>query len=129
LPVYGLHTVLVVGCRYLVRPANKNRDYSWGTSISLPSDNSPDNLGRLRIGRLVLRGKFEPLNWVSIYKYNILRKFTAIINRCVLRQCNPGVNLRVNILFSCVFYGKETKLWRQVWPVNKRNIRKFEKKG
>ena len=62
LPVYGLHTVLVIIAAILVRSANKIAIF-LGTSISLPPTIPPITWAGYEIGRFILRGNFEPLSW------------------------------------------------------------------
>ena len=66
LPLYGLHTVLVIIAAILVRSANKIAIF-LGTSISLPPTVPPITWAGYEIGRLILKGKFEPLSW-SVFK-------------------------------------------------------------
>ena len=62
LPVYGLHTVLVILAAILVRPANKIA-ILLGTNISLPPTVPIITWSGYDIGRFILRGNFEPLSW------------------------------------------------------------------
>ena len=66
LPVYGLHTVLVVIAAILVRSANKIAIF-LGTSISLPPTVPPITWAGYEIGRFILDKEFEPLSW-SVFK-------------------------------------------------------------
>lgn len=60
LPVYGLHTVLVVIAALLVRPANKIAILA-GTNISLPPTVPFITWAGYEIGRFLLGNKFSPL--------------------------------------------------------------------
>jgi len=60
LPLYGLHTVLVIIAALIVRPANKVA-ILLGTNISLPPTVPFITWAGYEIGRLILWGKFDPL--------------------------------------------------------------------
>lgn len=62
LPVYGLHTILVVIAAILIRPANKVAIF-LGTNISLPPTVPFITWGGYELGRIILWGKFAPLTW------------------------------------------------------------------
>jgi len=61
LPLYGLHTILVVIAAILVRPANKVAIF-LGTNISLPPTLPFITWAGYELGRLILKGKFNPLS-------------------------------------------------------------------
>lgn len=62
LPVYGFHTILVLIAALLVRPANKIAIFV-GTNISLPPMLGGIIWTSYEIGRLILKGRFDPLTW------------------------------------------------------------------
>ena len=62
LPVYGLHTVLVILAAIIVRPANKIAIF-LGTNLSLPITLPFITWAGYEIGRFILRGDLPPLNW------------------------------------------------------------------
>ena len=62
LPVYGLHTVLVILAAIIVRPANKIAIF-LGTNLSLPVTLPFITWAGYEIGRFILKGKYPPLNW------------------------------------------------------------------
>lgn len=62
LPLYGLHTVLVIIAAILVRPANKVA-ILLGTNISLPPTVPFITWSGYEIGRFILKGRFEALQW------------------------------------------------------------------
>jgi uncharacterized protein (TIGR03546 family) len=62
LPLYGLHTVLVIIAAILVRPANKAA-ILLGTNVSLPPTVPFITWSGYEIGRFILKGRFEPLQW------------------------------------------------------------------
>ncbi|MDD3344910.1 MAG: DUF2062 domain-containing protein [Candidatus Omnitrophica bacterium] len=72
LPLYGLHTLLVIIVAIIVRPANKIAIF-LGTSISLPPTVPPITWAGYEIGRHLLKGDFEPLTW-SVFKGITLEK-------------------------------------------------------
>ena len=62
LPVYGLHTVLVIILAIIVRPANKIA-MLLGTNISLPPTLPFITWTSYDIGRFFLKGDYPPLTW------------------------------------------------------------------
>lgn len=62
LPVYGLHTVLVILAAIIVRPANKIAIF-LGTNLSLPVTLPFITWAGYEIGRFILKGDLPPLNW------------------------------------------------------------------
>lgn len=62
LPVYGFHTILVVIAAIVVRRANKIAILA-GTNISLPPTVPFITWAGYEIGRVILKGRFEPLRW------------------------------------------------------------------
>lgn len=72
LPLYGLHTLLVVIAAVLIRPANKIA-ILIGTNISLPPTVPFITWAGYEIGRLILKNGFLPLHW-SDFKNITLQK-------------------------------------------------------
>jgi hypothetical protein len=62
LPVYGLHTVLVIIAAVIVKPANKIA-ILLGTNLSLPITLPFITWAGYETGRFILKGSFPPLNW------------------------------------------------------------------
>lgn len=62
LPVYGLHTLLVIIAAIIVRPANKIAIF-LGTNISLPPTVPFITWVGYEIGKFFLKGDFPPLAW------------------------------------------------------------------
>ena len=62
LPLYGLHTILVIVAAVIVRPANKIA-ILLGTNISLPPTVPFITWSGYEIGRFILKGRFDPLQW------------------------------------------------------------------
>lgn len=62
LPLYGLHTLLVILAAIIVRPANKIA-ILIGTNISLPLTVPFITWAGYEIGRFILQENFQPLTW------------------------------------------------------------------
>jgi len=62
LPLYGLHTVMVILAAVLVRRANKIA-ILVGTNISLPPTVPFITWAGYEIGRLIIKGNYPPLTW------------------------------------------------------------------
>ena len=105
LPVYGLHTILVVIAAILVRPANKIAIF-LGTSISLPPTIPPITWAGYEIGRLVLRGKFAPLSW-SVFKNITLHKIYTYYQPLFLGSVILGLICAVIFYFLVFFIVKK----------------------
>jgi uncharacterized protein (DUF2062 family) len=70
LPVYGLHTVLVIAAAFLVRPANKIA-ILVGTNVSLPPTLPFITWGGYSIGRFILGGDYPVLGWQAFKNFNL----------------------------------------------------------
>lgn len=75
LPVYGLHTVLVIIAAILVRPANKIAILA-GTNISLPPTLPFITWAGYEIGRVLLKNGYPSLSWSDFKNVN----FQKILN-------------------------------------------------
>ncbi|MFH0918434.1 MAG: DUF2062 domain-containing protein, partial [Candidatus Omnitrophota bacterium] len=62
LPIYGLHTILVVVAAIIVRPANKIA-ILLGTNLSLPPTIPFITWAAYEIGRFILNKDLPPLDW------------------------------------------------------------------
>jgi len=62
LPLYGLHTLLVIILAVLVKPANKIAMF-LGTNFSLPPTLPFITWAAYEIGRAVLKGRFDPITF------------------------------------------------------------------
>jgi uncharacterized protein (TIGR03546 family) len=62
LPIYGLHTVLVVLAAIIVKPANKIAIF-LGTNLSLPPTIPFITWAAYEIGRFILNKGLPPLDW------------------------------------------------------------------
>jgi len=70
LPLYGLHTILVIIAAIIIRPANKIAMF-LGTSISLPPTVPFITWAGYEIGRVLLRNRYEPLGWADFKTINL----------------------------------------------------------
>ncbi|MDD5253070.1 MAG: DUF2062 domain-containing protein [Candidatus Omnitrophota bacterium] len=101
LPVYGLHTILVVIAAILVRPANKIAIF-LGTSISLPPTVPPITWAGYEIGRFIFKGRFEPLSW-SVFKNITFQKICSFYQPLFLGSVVLGIICAV-IFYFIVFF-------------------------
>jgi len=101
LPVYGLHTALVVIAAILVRSANKIAIF-LGTSISLPPTIPPITWASYEIGRFILKGKFEPLSW-SVFKNITFQKIYGYYQPLFLGSVILGI-ICATIFYLLTFY-------------------------
>lgn len=63
LPLYGLHTILVIIAAILVKPANKIAIFV-GTNVSLPPTVATITWTSYDIGRFIMKGgNYPPLTW------------------------------------------------------------------
>jgi len=122
LPVYGLHTVLVVVAAILVRPANKIAIF-LGTSISLPPTIPPITWAGYEIGRLVLRGKFEPLNW-SVFTHITFKKIYSYYQPLFLGSVILGLICALIFYFLAFFMVKKLNFGGKS---GRRTKRKYQK--
>ncbi len=75
LPVYGLHTILVIIAAIIVRPANKAAIF-LGTNVSLPPTVPFITWAGYELGRVILWGRFDPLSW-SDFKNITFQKISS----------------------------------------------------
>jgi hypothetical protein len=108
LPVYGLHTVLVVIAAILVRSANKIAIF-LGTSISLPPTVPPITWAGYEIGRRILIGKFEPLSW-SVFKNITFQRICSYYQPLFLGSVVLGIICAVIFYFLVFFIVKRINL-------------------
>ncbi|MCK9430264.1 MAG: DUF2062 domain-containing protein [Candidatus Omnitrophica bacterium] len=104
LPVYGLHTILVVIAAILVRPANKIAIF-LGTSISLPPTVPPITWAGYEIGRFIFKGRFEPLSW-SVFKNITFQKICSFYQPLFLGSVVLGIICAVIFYFIVFFVAK-----------------------
>lgn len=108
LPVYGLHTVLVIIAAILVRSANKIAIF-LGTSISLPPTIPPITWAGYEIGRHILKGRFEPLSW-SVFKNITFQKICCYYQPLFLGSVILGIISAVIFYFLVLFMAKRLSL-------------------
>ena len=108
LPVYGLHTVLVIISAILVRSANKIAIF-LGTSISLPPTIPPITWAGYEIGRCILKGRFEPLSW-SVFKNITFQKICSYYQPLFLGSVILGLICAVIFYFIVFFTAKSLSL-------------------
>ena len=111
LPVYGLHTVLVVIAAILVRPANKIAIF-LGTTISLPPTVPPITWASYEIGRFILKGKFEPLSW-SVFKNITFKKICNLYQPLFLGSIIFGIICAVIFYLITFFIIRKINLKRK----------------
>lgn len=96
LPVYGLHTILVIIAAIIVRPANKIA-ILLGTNISLPPTLPFITWTGYDIGRFFLKGDYPPLAWSD---------FTNITFEKILNYYPPLFlgSIILGIICATIFY-------------------------
>lgn len=107
LPLYGLHTVLVIIAALLVRPANKIA-ILVGTNISLPPTVPFITWAGYEIGRFILKGNFPPLAW-SDFKNVTLKKLTGLYPPLFVGSVILGVICALIFYFLTLFAVKRFK--------------------
>ena len=121
LPVYGLHTVLVILAAIIVRPANKIAIF-LGTNLSLPVTLPFITWAGYEIGRFILKGDLPPLNW-EFFKHLTFSKIANLYGPLFLGSVILGVICAVvvyGIIFLVVKKLKEKK--RHDWGNNNKEI-------
>jgi hypothetical protein len=111
LPVYGLHTVLVIIAAILVRPANKIAIF-LGTSISLPPTVPLITWAGYEIGRRILGGNLEALNW-TVFKNITLGKVYLYYQPLFLGSVILGLACSVIFYFLVSFLARRLSLRRK----------------
>ena len=89
LPVYGLHTLLVVIAALLIKPANKIA-ILLGTNISLPPTVPFITWIAYEIGRAILKGRFDPLTSAS-FKNLTFQKIISLYQPLFLGSVILGI--------------------------------------
>ena len=97
LPVYGLHTVLVVIAAIIVPPANKAAIF-LGTNISLPPTFPFITWAGYELGRFILPGRFAPLAW-SDFKHISFQKIIDLYPPLFLGSVVLGLICAVIVYF------------------------------
>jgi len=112
LPLYGLHTVLVIIAAVLVRPANKIAIF-LGTSISLPPTVPPITWAGYEIGRRILNQEFQPLSW-SVFKNITFQKIYCYYQPLFLGSVVLGIICAVVFYFLVFFVAQKFILRRKL---------------
>ena len=100
LPVYGLHTILVVIAAFIVRPANKIA-ILLGTNFSLPPTVPFITWAGYEIGRFILKENFAPLSW-DFFKNLSFQKIASHYRPLFLGSLILGVILGI-IVYGVTF--------------------------
>lgn len=101
LPVYGLHTVLVILAAIIVRPANKIAIF-LGTNLSLPPTLPFITWAGYEIGRLILHKDLPPLNW-GFFKNLTFQKIAGFYQPLFLGSVILGVICAI-VVYGLVFF-------------------------
>jgi hypothetical protein len=114
LPVYGLHTVLVVLAAIIVRPANKIAIF-LGTNLSLPFTLPFITWAGYDLGRFMLRGNLPPLGW-DFFKHLTFQKIASYYGPLFLGSLVLGV------ICAAVVYGLTFLVVRKIKEKNSRGF-------
>ena len=101
LPVYGLHTVLVILAAIIVRPANKIAIF-LGTNLSLPPTVPFITWAGYEIGRFILKGNLPPLSW-DFFKHLTFGKIAHYYGPLFLGSLVLGV-ICAAIVYGLTFF-------------------------
>ncbi|MBU4252579.1 MAG: DUF2062 domain-containing protein [Candidatus Omnitrophica bacterium] len=107
LPVYGLHTVLVVLAAIIVRPANKIAIF-LGTNLSLPPTIPFITWAAYEIGRYILKKGLPPLGW-GFFKNLTFQKITSFYQPLFLGSLILGVVCAIVVYGLTFFVVKKIK--------------------
>jgi len=107
LPVYGLHTVLVVLAAIIVRPANKIAIF-LGTNLSLPPTIPFITWAAYEIGRYILKKGLPPLGW-GFFKNLTFQKITSFYQPLFLGSLILGVVCAIVVYGLTFFVVKKVK--------------------
>lgn len=111
LPVYGLHTVMVVIAAILVRPANKIA-ILLGTNVSLPPTVPFITWAGYEIGRFILRDSFPPLRWAD-FKNITLKKIISLYPPLFVGSAVLGIICAVIFYFAVLYFAVKIKRKRE----------------
>jgi len=107
LPVYGLHTVLVILAAIIVRPANKIAIF-LGTNLSLPPTLPFITWAGYEIGRFILKKNLPPLDW-NFFKNLTFQKITSFYQPLFLGSLILGVVCAIVVYGLTFFVVKKLK--------------------
>ncbi len=127
LPLYGLHTVLVVIAAIIVPPANKVA-ILLGTNISLPPTLPFITWAGYELGRLILWGKFDPLAW-SDFKNITFQKIASRYQPLFLGSVVLGLICAVIVYFVTLLVVKGIKERRKNGRGAGRKNKEIRKQG
>ena len=108
LPVYGLHTVLVILAAIIVRPANKIAIF-LGTNLSIPPTVPFITWAGYEIGRFILKGNLPPLSW-EFFKHLTFQKIANLYGPLFLGSLILGVICAIVVYGLTFFVVKRIKL-------------------
>ena len=107
LPVYGLHTVLVILAAIIVRPANKIAIF-LGTNLSLPPTVPFITWAGYELGRFILRGNLPALSW-EFFKHLTFDKIISFYWPLFLGSFVLGVICAIIVYGLTFFVVKKVK--------------------
>ena len=107
LPVYGLHTVLVILAAIIVRPANKIAMF-LGTNLSLPPTIPFITWAAYEIGRFILKGDLPPLSW-DFFKNLTFKKIASYYGPLFLGSLVLGLICATLVYVLTFFVVKKVK--------------------
>ena len=107
LPVYGLHSVLVILAAIIVRPANKIAIF-LGTNLSLPPTLPFITWAGYEIGRFILKGNLPPMSW-EFFKQLTFKKIVSLYGPLFLGSLILGVICAIVIYGLTFFVMKKIK--------------------
>jgi uncharacterized protein (DUF2062 family) len=114
LPVYGLHTVLVILAAIIVRPANKIAIF-LGTNLSLQPNLPFITWAGYEIGRFILKGKYPPLNW-DFFKHLTFEKIANFYWPLFLGSLILGA-LCASVVYGATFFiVQKVEKKKASWP-------------
>jgi uncharacterized protein (TIGR03546 family) len=107
LPVYGLHTVLVILAAIIVRPANKIAIF-LGTNLSIPLTLPFITWAAYELGRFILKGSLPPLSW-EFFKHLTFQKIASLYGPLFLGSLVLGVICAIVVYGLTFFVVKKLK--------------------
>ena len=117
LPVYGLHTVLVVLAAIIVRPANKIAIF-LGTNLSLPPTIPFITWAGYEIGKFILKKDLPALDW-GFFKDLTFQKITGFYQPLFIGSLILGVFCAIVIYGLTFLVVKKIKERRALGTGNK----------
>jgi len=118
LPVYGLHTVLVILAAIIVRPANKIAIF-LGTNLSLPPTLPFITWAGYELGRFILKGEFPDLSW-DFFKHLTFQKVAGLYWPLFLGSLVLGL-ICVAVVYSLTYFVVKQIKQKKIHGLGKRN--------